>query len=534
MGRPKASVAKLNYHVKQLRKMFARSDDHSFLQMIWAVDAIQDDRADAAKPFLNFPPEAADSSIGGPFAIHRWELETLLTQLFLTPKQTIRPGKNLILDTSNFDTMRETVNRLRALENVESGVQLAREDYTIFDEMHRIAQRQFNWQRGYFNLPQLYRYSYLYGQGQCGDYLRAQHGLAVTELNLVGFGLYIGYQQRPWQTQQNLNAPELGLTAEVVEKAMPFLALTAAETRTRTETVVREAEEAHGSALPTAYLPSIFRQFPLVSTDEDHTNFIAPMPELLLVRVTSGLYYDIISGGQALLNEANDRFEQYCVDYIAAMAPRFEVKRSFRYGPKGAQVDTPDVLVSDGGKIVVVAECKATKLTYLAQFAEDPFDAQKRQYEQLARAVVQLWRFFSHVRRAIMNEEVAADADGMVFTLDTYLYMGRPLREKVFKLAHDLANKDKDILQEDRRDIIFCPAQDLETLLSRGTEDTFLACLKAAQTEKYEGWQLRQIHQDSQKETESKKFPFKLGEVLPWWKALQEHKERQEQAAPQD
>lgn len=330
--------------------------------------------------------------------------------------------------------------------------------------------------------------------------------------------------------------PELGLTAEVVEKAMPLLALTAAETRTKTEAAVREAEEAHGSKLPTAYLPSIFRQYPLVSTDEDHTNFIAPVPELLLVRVTAGLYYDIIGGGQALLNEANDRFEQYCVDYIAAMAPRFEVSRSFRYGSKGAHVDTPDVLVKDGGKIVVVAECKATKLTYLAQFAEDPFAAQQRQYDQLARAMIQLWRFFSHIRKGVLKEEIAADAHGLVFTLDTYLYMGRPLQEKVFKLANDLANTETDITEEDRREIIFCPVQDLEAVLCKGTEDTFLASLKAAQTKKYDGWRLRQVHQDSQEELEGKgkEYPFTLGEVLPWWKAVEADKEEREQEQEKD
>jgi hypothetical protein len=36
---PKGSEAKARYHLGQLRKMFARANDHAFLQMIWAVDA---------------------------------------------------------------------------------------------------------------------------------------------------------------------------------------------------------------------------------------------------------------------------------------------------------------------------------------------------------------------------------------------------------------------------------------------------------------------------------------------------------------
>jgi hypothetical protein len=40
---PKGSEEKAKYHLGQLRGMFARADDHAFLQMIWAVHALQDD-----------------------------------------------------------------------------------------------------------------------------------------------------------------------------------------------------------------------------------------------------------------------------------------------------------------------------------------------------------------------------------------------------------------------------------------------------------------------------------------------------------
>jgi hypothetical protein len=72
------------------------------------------------------------------------------------------------------------------------------------------------------------------------------------------------------------------------------------------------------------------------------------------------------------------------------------------------------LLVKDGGKVVLAAECKATKLTYLAQFAEDPFEAERKQYVQIANGVVQLWRFFSHVRRGLLEEAVDADSSAMV------------------------------------------------------------------------------------------------------------------------
>lgn len=86
---PKGSEAKAKYHLGQLRKMFARADDHAFLQMIWSVDALQDDRSDVVAGLLTYPKEAAQSTLVSPYAIHLWELETLLIALFLTPKQEL-------------------------------------------------------------------------------------------------------------------------------------------------------------------------------------------------------------------------------------------------------------------------------------------------------------------------------------------------------------------------------------------------------------------------------------------------------------
>jgi hypothetical protein len=119
----RVSQAKLDYHIKQLRKYFARADDRAFLQMIWAADALQSDREAAAKKFMpSYPKEAAvKSSLLSPYGIHRWELETLLIQLLLTPKEERRAEGNFDLDCSKFDAIRDTINRLRSLENVESG-----------------------------------------------------------------------------------------------------------------------------------------------------------------------------------------------------------------------------------------------------------------------------------------------------------------------------------------------------------------------------------------------------------------------------
>jgi hypothetical protein len=169
---------------------------------------------------------------------------------------------------------------------------------------------------------------------------------------------------------------------------------------------------------------------------------------------------------------------------------RFEVRRAYRYEPKkGSSIDTPDILVADSDRLALAIECKATKLNYLAQFAEDPFEAEKKQYLQLANGALQLWRLFSHARRGLLTEKVDADTAAMVVTLDSFYTINFQLKEKIISEANALADKEEDIIADDRRTIIFCPIEQLEPIVSRTNEDGFLALLKTSREQKYAGWE---------------------------------------------
>jgi hypothetical protein len=527
---PKASEAKVAYHLKQLRKMFARANDTAFLQMIWAVDALQSGREASAKRFFAvYPREAAiRSSLPlSRFAIHRWELETLIVQLFLVPKELPREQGNLLLDCSKFESIAQTINRLRSLEGVEAARYLSG-DFTIWGELHRIAQRQFHWQRGYFNTPQFYRYAYLYAQGKCADYFKQTYGFEITDLIFTGFGLYSAYLSDPW-VPRITSVAEIGLTDEIVQRAFPMLSCSRDEARAGTAALVDQAQNEHGSPIPTALLPSILRKTPLIYLDDPNW-LISPIPETIPLRITAGLYYDLLPGGQDIINDANARFEQYCINLIDAMMHRFELRGAYRYGPKATQFDSPDVLVIDQGKLVIVAECKATKLTYLAQFAEDPFGAAKKQYAQLAKGIFQLWRFFSHVRRNLVEENLAADCHPVVITLDPFMQISPDQQNKVFAEANALADEDGDIMPEDRKQVVICPVNDLESILSRATEDSLLASLKAANEKKYTGWMLKEVHRDTGATKafgKPKPYPFNLESVLPWWDRFDEFDEEE-------
>ncbi|WP_137044999.1 hypothetical protein [Pseudolabrys sp. FHR47] len=521
---PRASAAKVAYHQNQLLKLFSRANDAAFLQMIWATDALQSGRERHAKRYLlAYPPEAvAESSLRSNFGIHRWELETLLVQLFLVPKELPRETGNLTLDCSKFEAIRQTINRLRSLENVEAARYLSGE-FTIWAEMNRIAQRQFHWQRGYFNTPQFYRYAYLYAQGKCAEYFRQTYGLEVSDLMFTGFSLFTAYLNNPW-IQRQTSVPEMGLTEEIVQRAFPMLSCSRNQARAETAKLVAHAQNDHGSPIPTALLPSILRKSPLIYVD-DANKLVAPIPEAILLRVTAGLYFDLLAGGQAVINDANSRFEQYCAELFEKLMRQFGVKRAYRYGAKGAQFDTPDILIKDGDKLAIVAECKATRLTYLAQFAEDPFEAARKQYSQIAKGVFQLWRFFAHIRCGVVEEKLSNDCAAMIFTLDAYMQIAEELQNKVLTEANALADADGNIEQQDRKHIIICPISDLESILTTSDEISLRESLKASSEPKYKGWMLNEVHRNTgatDRFGAPKPFPFDLADVLPWWKKIGE------------
>lgn len=519
---PRVSEAKVSYHAKQLLKMFARADDASFLKMVWAIDALQSGREAVAQPHLSaYPPEAAvDSSIRSPLGMHRWELETLIVQLLLVPKELQRAQGNLVLDCSRFDAARQTINRLRSLENVESARYLTG-DFTIWGEMHRIAQRQFHWQRGYFNTPQVYRYAYLYARGKCAEYFKQAYGFDISDLIFTGFGLFSAYLNSP-SVPRVTSVPEVGLTDDIVQRALPMMSCSREQARIATADLVTRAQDERGGPIPTALLPSILRKTPLIYVD-DPNQLIAPIPETIILRVTAGLYNDLIAGGQDVINDANGRFEQYCIDLISMTMKQFEVVSAHQYGPKATRFETPDIIIKHQSRIAAVAECKATKLTYAAQFAEDPFTVAKKQYAQLAKGIFQIWRFFSHVRRGVIEAEISEDCHAIVFTLDAFMQMARDPRNKVLAEANALADADGNIEPDDRKEVIVCPIYDLEFILTRATEETFLASLKAAISDKYEGWMLREVHRDTGAAKdfgEPRPYPFDLVDVLPWWGRL--------------
>jgi hypothetical protein len=496
MSRPR-----IDLHRRKLSGLLGTADDEAFLIMCWASDALQSGGAKVAERFLKFPTEAATRDMSSPYFIHKWNIETLVNELLSTPKTRQKPGRRFrTLDCRNFNAMAIVAHKLRNLENAYDGETLKRVD--VIREIHRLTQRQFEWQYGFLNRPQFYRSAYIYGGSRTTAAFETKYGFTVEDFVLGGFCLRGLLSTHPG-VAHDIDLSRVGLTKAKMACIVQKISVSHGEAR-RLATELRK-ERGHVS-----YLKSVLRQYPLITFDRG-SRLLGPLPDLVTVRTTSGIFYD----GQ--------RFETYCRHFLEIAVPECMVEPEWKYRPVGKkEVATPDILVSVGNVISVVIECKATRMSYEARFSEDPVAAAKRAYNELAKGVFQIWRFASHVRRGLVKGRVIApDLNGIVLTLDTWLSMAQPMQREVIAEARRMSEDREPKMEEiDRVHVKFVPCTDLEQAYRRSGPSSLLKAMKAATTERYDGFLLHSVHEEfAPTPSIDNGYPFseKLGEVLSWW-----------------
>jgi hypothetical protein len=274
--------------------------------------------------------------------------------------------------------------------------------------------------------------------------------------------------------------------------------------------------------LHTAYRPSVLRQFPIVRFGERSELITAPILGLIMHRMTSGLYLDVVGGGSPIWNALGKAFEIYALDLLRPMLPSVSVTPERKYAFKKNTVDGPDIELARDGRLVMAIECKAKRLTFAARFSEDPFTEAGQAYAEIVKGVFQIWRYFSRIRRGLIPDTALGEAPvGMVLTLDSWLSMANTQGRQVMEAARRMcADKEPEVLEEDQRPILFTSIQELEFCLLSGTEGTFFEAVRIAADGEHEAWLLSSIHDKLvPDDAEDRDYPF-IGDVarlLPWW-----------------
>ena len=357
---------------------------------------------------------------------------------------------------------------------------------------------------------------YMYGGPQAAAFFERANGLSLADFVLAGFATWATFLHHP-VIAAPLHLAELGLTTEKYQRALVKLSMPLEDMRRLT------AREHRGYPQGVAYRPSILRRYPCVSFDGGR-RLRAPLIDLIMSRVNSGLYYDLVGDGGAR-NEFQNRFTDYSRELLATTFPEVQWRPESKYGPKKQRMDTPDILMGPQDRCRLVIECKANKMRAAALFGEDAMLAAKEGFEYIAKGVEQLWRYFSHVRRGLVpNHGLADDVFGVVLTLDPWLRVSRGRYTALMALAGSLADARGGIEPQDRKSVAFASIDDFEELLG-------MASLRFRFWQHCETWQTRTtlaiscgtgMHSLLRPPPVERAYPFeeRAAEFLPWWQTL--------------
>ncbi|MGN8000311.1 hypothetical protein [Sphingomonas sp. 22176] len=491
----------------RLSRLIGSADDRSLLRLVWAVDVAQSGGAPIARSLLprDFPIGDTEGGLSNDSIIFPWEMETLVNELLFHDK-----NYHKAVDLTTWDGFYQIVKVLRIIE--ECDYKIRGDNVNAYFELFGLASRQFEWQNNIPNLSQFYRSLHIFGQGICADYFKRSKNIGIDELVLVGFALS-GWFSVSSEFNKIEDLSGLGIGPEVAAAALKVLAAPLEQVRGMAQ------RERKMSAM-IAYRPSVLRRFPCVNIANFGYRIIAPLPRLIFDRITTGLYYDVISGGGAVNSEYGQRFESYSISYIKAMLPNANVESESRYKIGGDNFLTPDIRLSshEGAEIDLAVECKATRMSFDAKFSDELIN--DRGYDEIAKGIFQIWRYYSHCRRGIGGRKFSKDGVGLILTLDSWMVLANSIFDDVFSRAEKLAlEKDPLIMSEDKIPIGFCSASDLESSLRFGTRETLISAIKVVAKPENRGGFLQRAHEVVAGDVESlRDYPFKdVSSYLPWW-----------------
>ena len=267
--------------------------------MVWAMHAAQSGRPQVASDFLTFPAGAATGDLSSDYAVHPWKLETLLNEVLMIPKIKLRPNApNRHLNCSTFSAINYICGLLNKLENAEDAQALAR--MSILVELGRIAQRQFEWQRGFLSLSQIYRSFYLYGGALTRQYFYETNGLTIDDFALGCLAIRTACLDKP-AVRRAIDVDGIGITEDTIRATINKISILHAVARNRARVI-------RGGNDHISYKRSLLRDYPCIAFGSAGERVHAPLPDLILLKCTAGLFYDTINGGGNIRNEISARF----------------------------------------------------------------------------------------------------------------------------------------------------------------------------------------------------------------------------------
>ena len=311
--------------------------------------------------------------------ISEWELELLAKEVILNGSSASQKRRTL----RSWKVLSDTLNSLKKLEDGIYGLQTSND--TVLTEIVRIAHRQFIWQGNPPNSISAIRYYKIFNQDTIDRVCQSRLGISVKDIFLLGL-MFLGVSLKRPTTLFPIQTDIKRVTPENLESFLSFTCRTIPELK-----ALLKSEQRYDAKYAYAY--NSLRAFPLVRMPyKGRDSIVCPLPTLLFWRITSGLYYELLSDSRfpQAFGESFQRFVGEAAER-ACTNPKIHVRPESKYGTRKARKDTVDWIVWDSEAALFI-ECKAKRLSWAAKAELEDLSALKSDIEQLAGAVVQIYK----------------------------------------------------------------------------------------------------------------------------------------------
>lgn len=485
--------------------------------MAWSVNAVRKGEVKRVGDRFSFPDEAVGARPGSKFYIAPWTLETLVNEALFYPPAPPDAGK--LLNTYSWDAFVNLFNLIGEVENSQSVNDVL--ESGILQSIPRIAWRQFVWQTGFKSADRVFRAWWMYNFPEANDYFIEKYGISLEKFCFIGFLVAAVLRDFP-AIKTDASFKEFGVDNSELDAFMRMVSASSVEARR-----ITRVERSNRAQI--AYGPSLLRRKPLISiVREGSTEAFCPLDELLFYRITDGIFYDIV-GSDHLRQVVGKRLETYTAEILNHyLSHKYRIESESVYGARSKPRATPDFrLFSDPAKIETIIEVKGRRMPFGLRASPDPYQTNASDHDEIAKGVLQIWRYASDVRLDAADQrcELSPDAIGVVLTLDPWLQMSNDTIQKVLVRAEELAHLSNAVFEEqDRIPVAFVSMDDWESCLRRICAGGFLSALRRHAMPDRHGYLLATSIEEVEKEWKSEVKPYdyqgNLGRVAPWWEEL--------------
>jgi hypothetical protein len=308
------------------------------------------------------------------FYLEPWELELIAKEVILNSPHF---GANKSL--KEWHQMAGVVNKLKALEGKVSELYTSKDNVLI--EVHRLAHRQFTWQRNP-NTGDIAQYWKLYSYKGLSEIVNNEIGIPVNKLFLISMSLMGNYLNHfiLWNPPQinvnNISPNDLATYLEHFSKDYEEL-----QVKLKNELQINQK-------YPYAY--HSLKGYPLIKMDiEGRQALICPVLTLFFRRITEGLYYEIYKA-----KDFDAHFGNSFQEYIGGMLNKSSSDNTYLlaeqlYGkPKKRTIDW---IFGDKSALLFI-ECKAKRLTLEAKVNLTNTTELEKQLNILADGILQIYK----------------------------------------------------------------------------------------------------------------------------------------------